>query len=167
VATSRVKTEGGLGVGITHPDRRLVTVCGCADVTLTADPALQRFVHDYQAESGGTPGPFAIEAYDAARWLLGAADDGRVSLADRVAQAGAVEGLLGTYRIDRGGGLLSGPTSPGSWRASGSRWLPIRRTVALAPASALPLAAVVARVPPWMRPRRRAAVVHGSPRREG
>ena len=152
VATSRVKTEGGIGVGVTHPARRLVAVCACADITLTRRPDLQRFIHDYQTESGSAPGPFAIEAYDIGRWLLGAAAGGRAGVTARVELAGAVRGLLGTYRVDADGSLLSAPTPVGSWRAFGSRWLPLGGPTSPPLTSALLLAAVVARVRPKTRP---------------
>jgi hypothetical protein len=154
VATSRTKTEGGIGVGVTHPARRLVTVCACADIALSRRPDLRRFVHDYQTESGSAPGPFAIEAFDVGRWVLGTAADGRAAVAARLDLAGAIPGLLGTYRVDAEGSLLSGPTPPGAWRAFGSRWLPDAP-----PLTALLAASVVARVPPRMRPDR-APIVH-------
>jgi hypothetical protein len=163
VATSRVKSAGGIGVGVAHPARRIVTVCACADISLTRRPDLQRFIHDYQTESGSDPGPFAVEAYDVGRWLLEAAVDGRRGVADRIRLAGAVDGLLGTYRLDASGSLVSAPTPPASWRAFGSRWLPLARTEVPSLVSALLPAALVARVRPRMRPRR-ARDIHRSRR---
>lgn len=160
VGTSRVKTEGGIGLGVTHPARRLLATCPCADISLTRTPELQRFIHDFQSESGGASGPFAIEAYDAGRWLLRVGADGRAAVAAAVAGAGAVDGLLGTYRIAQDGALLSSPAPPRVWRALGSRWLPVggalRPTVG---ASALPLTSVVVRVRPKER-HRGAQTVH-------
>ncbi|HET9672093.1 MAG TPA: hypothetical protein VFQ40_04520, partial [Actinomycetota bacterium] len=153
VGSSRIKTEGGIAVGVTHPARRIVAVCACADVTLSDDPIQQRFIHDYQTESGSAPGPFSVEAYDAGRWLLRAAAEGaRGPVAETVRRAGAVEGLLGTYRLDSDGALVSSPAAAGTWRAFGSRWLPLDPGSVPPLASALPLAGVLARVRPRKRP---------------
>ena len=154
VGTSRLKTEGGIGVGVSHPVRRLVTVCACADVTLTLDPRLQRFVHDFQTESGSAPGPFAVEAYDAGRLLMTLAREhggGRAAVAEALRARTTIDGLLGAYRFDARGSLRSGPEGVGVWRASGSRWLPVPETVA-GELSALPLGALL----PIVRNRRRA-----------
>ena len=154
VGTSRLKTEGGIGVGVTHPVRRLVTVCACADVTLTFDPLLQRFIHDFQTEGGSAPGPFAVEAYDAGRLLLTLAREhggDRGAVAEALAVRTTIDGLLGAYRFAARGSLRSGPAGAGVWRASGSRWLAVRETV-VGELSALPLGALL----PIVRSRRRA-----------
>jgi len=163
VGTSRLKTEGGISVGITHPARRLITACGCADVTLSLDPALQRFIHDFQTESGSAPGPFAVEAYDAGRLLLDLAGrlGDRSALAAELGRLKEVDGLLGTYELEPDGTLRATPTSPGTWRASGSRWLPLGAASVAGTLSALPLAVLL----PIVRPRARpvgAWVVHRS-----
>jgi hypothetical protein len=153
VGTSRLKTEGGIGVGVSHPVRRLVAVCACADVTLTLDPRLQRFIHDFQTESGSAPGPFAVEAYDAGRLLLTLAREqggSRGAVADALDARMTIDGLLGAYRFDAGGSLRSAPEGVGVWRASGSRWLPVPETVG--GLSALPLGVLL----PIVRSRRRA-----------
>src|SRR3989304_2294690 len=46
--------------------------CPCPDVSTSTDPAVIRFIQDYQAEFGSPPGPYAAEAWDAARALLAA-----------------------------------------------------------------------------------------------
>ena len=147
IGTSRLKTRGGISVAVTHPRRRLLATCGCADITLSRDPALQRFIHDYQTESGGAPGAFAVEAYDAGRLLLELAGrgGGRAAVAEELDRLDEVEGLLGTYRFGSDGALRSGPTAPGAWRAFGSRWLPLGSAPrpgvlsALSPAGVLPI----------------------------
>lgn len=150
VGASRVKTEGGIAVGVAHPGRRIVAACVCADIALTRDPDLQRFIHDFQSESGNPVGAFAVEAYDVGRWLLGLSDGGRTSVAGTVARAGGVDGLLGSYRLGPDGSLGSSPAPARSWRAFGSRWLPIGPELPLA--TALPLARVLARVAPEEAP---------------
>ncbi|HEX6399728.1 MAG TPA: hypothetical protein VF108_04555, partial [Actinomycetota bacterium] len=154
IGTSRVKTEGGIGVGATHPVRTILATCPCADVTLARDPALQRFVHDFQSESGSAPGPFAVEAYDVGRWLLRVArEGGRSGVREALTRAGAVDGLLGTYRIGTDGSLLSSPAPAGTWRAFGSRWLPVEQGHAPPLPIALLVGRVLARVPRRTRPR--------------
>jgi hypothetical protein len=153
VGTSRLKTEGGISVGVTHPARRLLAVCGCADVTLSLDPALQRFIHDFQTESGGAPGPFAVEAYDAGRLLLDlAGSGGRSAVAEQLGRLREVRGLLGTYELEPDGALRAAPTPPGTWRASGSRWLPLGSAPLPGIHSALPLAVLLPIVRPRARP---------------
>ena len=147
VGSSRIKTSGGIGLGITHPARRLLAVCGCADIDLSPDARLRRFIHDFQAESGGAPGAYAVEAYDAGRALISlGSTSGREGVAAGIVGRTTLPGLLGTYRFRDDGALVESPVAPGAWRASGSRWLPLdpRRLPPLATGdSALPLAAVL------------------------
>jgi hypothetical protein len=153
IGTSRLKTEGGISLGVTHPRRRLLATCGCADITLSGDPAHQRFVHDYQTESGSAPGPFAVEAYDAGRLLLdlAAGGGGPSAVAEGLGRLTELDGLLGTYRLEADGRLRSGPTAPGTWRAFGSRWLPLD-PVPAGELSTLPLAGVLLIVRARARP---------------
>jgi ABC-type branched-subunit amino acid transport system substrate-binding protein len=150
VGTSRIKTSGGIEVGMAHPARRLVATCACADITLTREPELQRFIHDYQTEAAGAPGVHAVEAYDAGRLLFGIATEvgGREAVGDRLAATHSFDGLLGAYRIGDDGSLEAGPAPAGWWRASGSRWLPVGTAGLAAVLSALPLAAVLPIVAP-------------------
>jgi hypothetical protein len=136
VGTSRIKTDDGLALATSTTD--VLTVCACADVTLTLDPVLQRFVHDLQAESGSPPGTFAVEAYDAGRLLAtilsdAAGDDLRADLAAVLDDPGDLEGLAGGYRFEPDGSRTSDTLAIGVWRAAGSRWLPVERST-VAPA---------------------------------
>jgi hypothetical protein len=136
VGPSWLKTDGGLALATPAVD--VLTVCACADVTLTTDPVLQRFVHDLQAESGSPPGPFAVEAYDAGRLIASFLTD---STEDPRAAAGAAleddpgdfEGLAGGYRFEPDGSRAQDTNAVGVWRAAGSRWLQVERST-VAPA---------------------------------
>jgi hypothetical protein len=113
-----------------------------------------RFVHDFASESGGAPGAFAVEAYDAGRAILAAAEgspDARTAVVGALEEHG-LEGLLGRYRLEVDGSLLEAPAPPHAWRAFGSRWLPVGGPLALLPLTALPGAMVLARVPPRTGP---------------
>jgi ABC-type branched-subunit amino acid transport system substrate-binding protein len=131
VGPSRVKTDDGLALATSGVD--VLTVCACADVTLTLDPILQRFIHDLQAESGSPPGPFAVEAYDAGRLLAtilanAGGDDLRAVVGAALVDPGDLEGLAGRYRFEPDGSRPSATIAAGTWRAAGSRWLPVERS---------------------------------------
>ena len=127
VGTSRIKTDDGLDLAASGVEVR--TVCGCADVSLSLEPDRQRFVHDLQAESGASPGPFGLEAYDVGHLLAeltGATEDGdrREELALAFQDLREFPGLGGTYAFDVDGSRAPQTFSVGRWRAAGSRWLP-------------------------------------------
>jgi ABC-type branched-subunit amino acid transport system substrate-binding protein len=131
VGPSLLKTDDGLLLAA--PTLDVLTVCACADVTLTLDPVLERFVHDLQAESGSPPGPFAVEAYDAGRFLGAAlpdtaADDPRAAVAAAMTDPADVEGLAGRYTFQPDGSRTPATMTVGVWRAAGSRWLPVERS---------------------------------------
>jgi Periplasmic binding protein len=125
VGTSRMKTDGGLAVASSGIMVR--TVCGCVDVSLSTEPRLQRFVHDLQSESGAPPGPFAVEAYDAGKLLIGLLEGENGT---REALAGALEdlsrfrGLVEAYIFEPAGWRAPASLDAGAWGAAGSRWLP-------------------------------------------
>ena len=125
VGTSRMKTDDGLELASSEVE--VFTVCACADVSLSMDPRWQRFVHDLQAESGAPPGPFAVEAYDAGRLLIGLLDgtDGtRRGLASALDDLTRFGGLTGAYHFESDGSRAPKPLTIGIRRAAGSRWLP-------------------------------------------
>jgi hypothetical protein len=127
VGTSRLKNDTTLEM-VAGAQARADTVCGCVDVTLSQEAPLQRFVHDFQAASAGPPGPFAVEAYDAGRMLVGLLREGvatRAGLAGRLTALRSFRGLVREYRFGADGALTPGSVTSGRWRASGSRWLPV------------------------------------------
>jgi hypothetical protein len=101
---------------------RMVAACPCADVSTSARPAAQRFVHDFQAATGLDAGPYAVEGFDAGRILrsrLGAAA-ARAAAASALAGLATFHGLTADYRWV--GESLRHPTVR-SYRATGVRWL--------------------------------------------
>ena len=130
VATSRVKSDDGLDVAASGVEVRVV--CACADVSLSTDTDRQRFVHDLQAESGSSPGPFAVEAYDVGRLLsefsgTAGSEDPRASLRTALDGLAEFRGLDGLYRFEPDGSSAPESFEVGAWRAAGSRWLPVGR----------------------------------------
>lgn len=116
---------GGAGEGT-------IAICPCVDLSTSTDLAAQRFIQDYQSEFGLPPGPYAVEAWDAARMLVAAFRAGAVTRAavGTALEFGSVfDGLAGTYRFGVGGE----PLDPGSMlrlsRVEGGRWLQLASTV--------------------------------------
>ena len=108
VGTSRLKTDDGLLLA--SPSASLFTECGCVDVSLSIDERLQRFVHDFQADGGSAPGPFAVEAYDVGRLLIGFASraaGGRRWPPD--SRSSGFTGLDSLYRFARDGSRAPEP----------------------------------------------------------
>jgi hypothetical protein len=125
VGTSRMKTDDGLALASSGPT--IFTICACADVTLSTEPKSQRFVHDLQAASGAPPGPFAVEAYDAGRLLIGALEGvgaSRGSIVVALDDLTGYPGLVEHYVFEPDGSRAPESLKEGSWRAAGSRWLP-------------------------------------------
>jgi branched-chain amino acid transport system substrate-binding protein len=100
---------------------RALAVCPCVDVSTSAGPDAQAFVHDYQESTGLDAGPFAVEGFDAGTWIVRAIQAGptRPQVADRLASATRFTGLVRTYRWD-GGAAVAGVRV---YRAVGLRWL--------------------------------------------
>lgn len=106
---------------------RSVAVCSCADRSTSLDLAAQRFIQDYQTEYGRPPGPYGVEAWDAARLLVAAVRDGdsdRAAVWDRLALTSELEGLGGPYVFERGE-LVDPASSVRVYRVRGGRWLEV------------------------------------------
>jgi hypothetical protein len=128
VGASRIGTDDGLALATAGRD--VITACACASVNLSLEPEHMRFVHDLQAASGAPPGPYAVEAYDAGRFLLGlvagvGSDDLREVLTSALEEPAEIPGLAGSYRFEPDGSRAPDTLRVGAWRAMGSRWLPI------------------------------------------
>jgi branched-chain amino acid transport system substrate-binding protein len=89
-----------------------IAVCACVDVTTPLDPAISRFIQDYQSEFGTAPGPYAVEAWDATRWILDLLGPGtsRPEVASALAGLEMTTGLAGPYAFDAGGERRDAPT---------------------------------------------------------
>ena len=119
---SSARTEGYLEA--TGPIEGIqLGACPCTDTTTSAAEGIQAFVHDYQAETGLEPGPFALEGYDLGRLLAGlvATSGDRAGLSVAIAGLSSFAGIANTYRWDGEGDLLA----PGvrMYQATGMRWL--------------------------------------------
>jgi ABC-type branched-subunit amino acid transport system substrate-binding protein len=103
----------------------VVSSCSCADVSTSLDLAAQRFIQDYQSEYGSPPGPFAVEAWDAAHMLLRTLREptpSRNAVADSIAETSLFDGLGGAYRFE-GGELARPGASIRIYRVDGGRWI--------------------------------------------
>jgi hypothetical protein len=101
-----------------------IVTCPCADVTTSADPGAQRFVHDYQAATGLEPGPYAAEGWDAAGILLGLIEGGartRGTVGAALARVHGAPGVAGGYRFGSDGSVDGGRVP--TYRARGLRWV--------------------------------------------
>jgi hypothetical protein len=101
---------------------RILAACPCADLSTSAGPAAQLFVHDYQEATGLDVGPYAVEGFDAGRILRSRLEQkpGRESAAAAVQGLAAFHGVAADYRwVD---GSLELPEVR-SYRAVGVRWL--------------------------------------------
>ena len=101
-----------------------VALCSCADVSTALRLGAQRFIQDYQSEFGTPPGPYAVEAWDAARMLIGAlegAAPSRETLIARLASITRFEGLGRAYAF-AGGELAQPADAVLVYRVEGGRW---------------------------------------------
>jgi hypothetical protein len=103
VLTDQARTQGYLGAA--SPDGRTFGVCGCLDLTTSAAPTIQAFVHDYQEATGLDPGPYAAEGFDTGALLLGAIGATRQDAAAAIEALSEYDGVAGTYRWDASGAL--------------------------------------------------------------
>ncbi|MGZ8578485.1 MAG: branched-chain amino acid ABC transporter substrate-binding protein, partial [Actinomycetota bacterium] len=127
VGSDRIRDQSFLEAAGRAGEGTLAT-CPSVDVSTSTDLAAQRFIQDYQSEFGLPPGPYAVEAWDAARMLVaafrgGAVERGPVSAALEVMRT--FDGLAGTYRFGFGGDLADAAASVRISRVEGGRWLEI------------------------------------------
>jgi len=103
-----------------------VAFCPCADLSSSTNLAAQRFIQDFQAEHGLPPGPYAAEAWDAAKMLVRALGSGATTRAGVLAYLGAsgpFQGLANRYEFAPGGELTSAATAVHAYRDRGGRWI--------------------------------------------
>ena len=99
--------------------------CACADVSTSLELDVQRFIQDYQAEFGASPGAYAVEGWDAANLLLRALRaDGPSREATRrfLASVTIAQGLVQGYRFGPDGELADPEGSIVTYLALGGRW---------------------------------------------
>jgi ABC-type branched-subunit amino acid transport system substrate-binding protein len=104
-----------------------LSVCSCADVSNSLDLAARRFIQTFQSENGTAPGPYALEAWDAARMIIvgiDAAGPSRGELASWLSGVTRFDGLATSYRW-MGGELVSPSTFIRTYEVVGGRWVPV------------------------------------------
>lgn len=102
-----------------------LSVCSCADVSNSLDLAARRFIQTFQSENGTAPGPYALEAWDAARMIIGgieAAEPSRGELASWFSGVTRFDGLAGSYSWTDGE-LESPSTFIRTYEVVGGRWV--------------------------------------------
>lgn len=121
------------GPGLREPDflgeagtaaEGVIAFCSCADVSTALGLGAQRFIQDYQSEFGTPPGPYAVEAWDAAHMLIEELDSGGPSgegLIARLASTPRFEGLGRAYAFT-GGELTQPEDAVLVYRVEGGRW---------------------------------------------
>jgi branched-chain amino acid transport system substrate-binding protein len=103
-----------------------VAFCPCADLSSSTSLSAQRFIQDYQAEHGLPPGPYAAEAWDAAKMLVRALGSGATSRGELLAfldASGPFQGLANRYEFAPGGELTSAAAIVHAYRDRGGRWI--------------------------------------------
>ncbi len=102
--------------------------CACVDLSTSADPEAQAFLHAYASAHGLDAGPFAVEGYDAGRLLAIASTRAptREAIAAALAGIGRHEGLAGSYAWDSQGDLRSPRVR--MYERVGLRWLELSPT---------------------------------------
>ena len=121
------------GPGLREPDflgdagtaaEGVMAFCSCADVSTALGLGAQRFIQDYQSEFGTPPGPYAVEAWDAAHMLIEELDSGGPSgegVIARLASMPRFEGLGRAYAF-AGGELTQPEDAVLVYRVEGGRW---------------------------------------------
>jgi branched-chain amino acid transport system substrate-binding protein len=102
-----------------------LSVCSCADVSSSLDLAARRFIQTFQSENGTAPGPYALEAWDAAHMIIGgidAAGPSRGELASWFSGVTRFDGLAGSYSWTDGE-LKSPSTFIRTYEVVGGRWV--------------------------------------------
>jgi branched-chain amino acid transport system substrate-binding protein len=106
-----------------------VAFCPCVDLSSSTDLSGQRFIQDFQAEHGLPPGPYAAEAWDAAKMLVRALGSGATSRGEVLAFLGAsgpFQGLANRYEFAPGGELDPSSAIVHGYRVRGGRWIEFR-----------------------------------------
>ena len=100
-------------------------VCACDDLAASTDPAVLRFIQDYQSEFGTAPGPYAVEAWDAAGVILRAllSGSGREGVEATVSALERLEGLRMTYLFEATGALADPGGHVGVSELRAGRWV--------------------------------------------
>ena len=130
VGSERIRDQGFLEA-VGKAGEGTLAICPCVDVSTSTDLAAQRFIQDYQSEFGLPPGPYAVEAWDAARMLVAAFREGAVTretVRTALEVSTAFDGLARIYRSDLGGDLAEPAATLRLSQVEGGRWLELTST---------------------------------------
>jgi ABC-type branched-subunit amino acid transport system substrate-binding protein len=120
--------DGGLLEQAGDAAEGAISVCSCDEVSTSLDLAAQRFIQDYQSQYGSPPGPYAVEAWDAAHLVARTIREGgstREALVAALATTATLEGLGGPYTF--AAGELADPLAAvRRYRVEGGRWVAVR-----------------------------------------
>jgi ABC-type branched-subunit amino acid transport system substrate-binding protein len=125
LGSDRIRDDGFLDA-VGPAGEGVLASCPCVDVVTSTDLAAQRFIQDYQSEFGLPPGPYAVEAWDAARMLVDALRSGartREEVRASLASVTAFEGLATVYRFGPGGDLADPAATVRLSAVEGGRWM--------------------------------------------
>lgn len=125
IGGDRMRDQGYLDAAGPAAEGTFAT-CPCLDLSTSTDLAAQRFIQDFQAEFGLPPGPYAVEAWDAARLLVNAFRGGattREATVEAVSSTSSYDGLGGVYRFGDGGDLAAAKAHVRVYQVAGGRWL--------------------------------------------
>jgi hypothetical protein len=104
------------------------SICACADVSTSLRLVDQRFVQLFQAEHGVSPGPGAVEAWDAANLIvqgIAAVGASRDALGPWIGSRTRFDGLGGAYVFAPGGELANPGGHTFRYRVDGGRWIEV------------------------------------------
>jgi branched-chain amino acid transport system substrate-binding protein len=102
-----------------------LSVCSCADVSNSLGLAARRFIQTFQSENGTAPGPYALEAWDAARLIIAGIDAAGPSRGELFSWFSGVtrfDGLAGSYNWTDGE-LVSPRRFIRTYEVVGGRWV--------------------------------------------
>lgn len=125
VGSDRIR-DGGFLDSVGPAGEGTLATCPCVDVSISTDLAAQRFIQDYQSEFGLPPGPYAVEAWDAARMLVDALRSGartREEVREALAATATFDGLAVVYRFGPGGDLMDPAPTVRLSAVEGGRWV--------------------------------------------
>jgi polar amino acid transport system substrate-binding protein len=125
LATDAVKTESYLTEAGSVGDGTVVA-CGCVDVTTSSRLDAQRFVNAFQFDIGASPGPYAVEGWDAGAAFVNAVRAGALTRQEVSAGLEGLtryQGLAGAYAFTRAGELAASSAAIRFYRAEGGRWI--------------------------------------------
>jgi arginine/ornithine transport system substrate-binding protein len=103
-----------------------VVSCSCVDLTTSSRLDAQRFINAFQFDVGASPGPYAVEGWDAGNAFVDAIRAGAITrqrVTAELAGRRRYAGLAGTYAFGADGELRPRSAPIRFYRAEGGRWI--------------------------------------------